>query len=159
MPWYAAFFLCCGLNLLSSCSDPPSPAPTPGPDDLPRWSTAPYVRWKGPATSNGRVVALFVEEPDGPLDRIAADADVTSFLNDRFHAIFLTPARAGLSRGVWFISPHGCLLSGPTQPKDAETWIDIGNAVMLSSGQGGQKWRGVPEVKAGSPLQGACEGN
>src|SRR5204862_5947019 len=66
-----------------ACHDPPTPPPTQGPDDLPRWSLAPHVSWAGLDAPATRPLAVFVDDPGGPLDQIAADADVTTFLNDR----------------------------------------------------------------------------
>src|SRR5436190_1822950 len=102
-----------------ACHDPPTPPPTQGPDDLPRWSLAPHVSWAGLDAPATRPLAVFVDDPGGPLDQIAADADVTTFLNDRFTPIFLIPERAPLARGVSFLDSEGCVL-----------WLLVGLSVV-----------------------------
>jgi hypothetical protein len=114
-----------------ACHDPPTPPPTQGPDDLPRWSLAPHVSWSGLTHTAARPLAVFVDDPGGPLDRIAADADVTTFLNDRFTPIFLIPERAPLARGVSFLDGDGCVLLGPIAPATPEAFIDIANDLQV----------------------------
>ena len=90
------------------------------------------MRWGGLATDE-RPLAVFVDEPGGPVDRIAHHVDVATFLNDRFHPLFLTPAAApDLPRGVLFLSPAGCLLAAPLVPEDGAAFIAAANAMMLS---------------------------
>ena len=116
-----------------SCSDPPPPPPAPGPEGLPRWSTAPYVEWSGPRDPVERPLAVFIDQPGGPLDQIAADPDVTSFLNDRFSAWFLTPAAAqGLpsAPAALWLDIEGCLLAGPARPSTPEEWIAAANDIL-----------------------------
>ena len=149
----------CAVFLLGllACSDPPDPPPIPGPPDLPRWSTAPHVRWEGLQQTQqpDHLIALFVDVPGGPYDLLAHNADVATFLNDRFHAVFLTPERAGLAPGVRFVSAGGCLLTGHQQPATPAEWIDAANAAVLQ--HGGAPWAGVTDDR--HPLSGACAGH
>lgn len=116
------------------------PPPTPDPVGVPRWSTAPHVRWAGPADPVDRPLAVLVDEPGGPLDRIAAHPDVTTFLNDRFRPWFLVPSAAsGLPPAgtAWFLDQRGCLLGPPTQPASPGAWIEAANAAAVRQAQGG----------------------
>lgn len=145
------------MGSLSSCTDPPAPPAIPGPPDLPRWSTAPYVQWDGLQKTQTPTapIALFVDTPGGRYDQLAHDADVATFLNDRFHAVFLTPERAGLPSGVWFVSEEGCLLTGRQQPQTPAAWIDAANAAVLA--EAGAPWDGARGVKGRRhALSGAC---
>jgi hypothetical protein len=120
------------LGLLA-CADPPDPPSTPPPADLPRYATAPHVHWAGLAPT-GRILAVLVEDPGGPLDRIAHDADVATFLNDRFSPIFLPPHLVpDLPRGLLFVDPDGCLRLDPLTPESPAELIDAANRVMLGS--------------------------
>ena len=123
------FFLLCMLG----CQDPPDPPATPPPSGLPRYSTAPHVQWAGLAPTD-RILAVFVDEPGGPLDQLAHDADVATFLNDRFSPIFLPPALApDLPRAILFIDSAGCLRHPPVNPASPSAFIAAGNEVMLES--------------------------
>jgi hypothetical protein len=114
-----------------ACNDPPTPPATHGPDDLPRWSQAPHVRWAGLTDAGTRPLAVFVDDPGGPFDRIAADHDVTTFLNDRFTPVFLVPARSPLVRGVSFLDREGCLLLGPVAPTSPAEFIELANDLQV----------------------------
>jgi len=120
------------LLLASACHDPPDPPPTPAPQTLPRWSQAPHVRWADLDTPLRGPLAIVVDEPGGPLDRLVADADVTTFLNDRFTPLFLVPsASPDLDAGtVQVLDLRGCWLLPPTRPASAKTLIDALNGVM-----------------------------
>ena len=150
---------------LASCSDPPPPPPVADPAGVPRWSTAPYVRWAGPRDPSTGPLAVFVDHPGGPLDRIAADPDVTTFLNDRFVPWFLTPSAAeGLppAPAALWLDPRGCVLAGPLRPASPDAWIATANAVL----QAGPDRPTRPldprpsgwsfELPAGHPLRSSC---
>jgi hypothetical protein len=123
------FFLLCVLG----CQDPPDPTATPPPSDLPRYATAPHVQWAGLAPTD-RILAVFVDEPGGPLDRLAHDADVATFLNDRFSPIFIPPDLASnLPKGILFVDTNGCLRLAPVKPTSPSEFIAAGNDVMLGS--------------------------
>jgi hypothetical protein len=145
------------------CMDPPSPPPVDGPRNLPRWSQAPYVRWADLDDASPHPVAVFVDEPGGPLDRLAADHDVTTFLNDRFQPFFLVPDDAPLPRGVTFLDRRGCVLEGPASPASAAELVALANRVQLdlSRGAGGTAiaptpWSRGASLAAGHPLRIAC---
>jgi hypothetical protein len=89
------------------------------------------VSWSGVTDPGNRPLAVFVDDPGGPLDRIAADADVTTFLNDRFTPIFLIPERAPLARGVSFLDREGCVLLGPIAPPSPAAFIEIANDLQV----------------------------
>jgi len=147
--------------------DPPAPPPLPGPPDLPRWSEAPYVAWSGPATPITRPLAVFVDLPGGPMDQIAGDADVATFLNDRFHPWFLVPEAApdlAEPPAALFLDASGCLLRGPDRPDGPAAWIEEANAVLLAIHAGDTQPRALPEQRFGfslgpdHPLRGRCAG-
>ena len=145
---------------LLSCSDPPTPPATPAPSDgLPRYSTAPHVQWAGLAPTD-RILAVFVDEPGGPLDRLAHDPDVATFLNDRFSPIFLPPELApDLPEAIWFVDRSGCLRHAPIRPLTPPDFIAAANTVMLNSPP--QTYRPTPEkwgvsVPESHPLWLAC---
>ena len=146
---------------LLACTDPPDPPPTAPPDDgLPRYATAPHVLWAG-LTPTDRVLAVFVDTPGGPMDQLAHDADVATFLNDRFSPVFLTPEVAPqLPAGVLFIDPDGCLRLDPGQPATPKDFIADANKVMLGSPP--RKWHMEPtqwgiEVPGSHPLRLRCQ--
>lgn len=130
---------------LGACSDPADPPPVAPPAGIPRWSTAPYVHWQGPdSPPTGLWIALFVAPTGGPLDQIAADPDVSSFLNDRFEAWFVLPSKAtGWPEGVTFIDRQGCIRAGPATPTTAQAWIGFANGAV--------RGQSLPAPSAGLP--------
>jgi len=75
-----------------------------------------------------RPVALFIDSPGGPLDTIAGNNDVTTFLNDRFHSIFRVASDEPPS--LRFYSADGCLLAGPLLPSSPGDFIALANEVV-----------------------------
>ncbi len=75
-------------------------------------------------------VALVRDAPGGALDRVVADPDVTTFLNDRFHPTFELLAPGGVG-SVTFLDGCGCRVRGPATPADAAAFIALANEVML----------------------------
>lgn len=122
------------------CRDPADPPPAPGPADLPRWSTAPHVLWAGPSTPVERPLALFVDQPGGSLDRMLADSDVATFLNDRFTPMFLLPQVAPELPwpSLQILDARGCLLQAAFSPQGPAEIIDAGNRVMRAQAEGAQ---------------------
>jgi hypothetical protein len=88
------------------------------------------VIWQAPEAPVDKPVALFVDVPGGPMDRLAADPDVATFLNDRFHPVFLTSSDAQPTGTVAFYAPGGCPLTPPASPADAPAWIALANEVI-----------------------------
>ncbi len=89
--------------------------------------------WTGPGPPSGRPLAVFIDQPGGPLDQIAADEDVTTFLNDRFEPWFLIPEIApslGPAPRMWFFDAQGCVLASSTGVPDATAWINLANRVI-----------------------------
>ncbi len=107
------------------CSDPPSPPPLARANG----SLAPHVEWAREDAPVSRPVALFVDTPGGPLDTIASNSDVATFLNDRFHPVFRRAA-AGAAPTLHFYSADGCLLAGPLAPTSPESFIALANEVV-----------------------------
>ena len=72
------------------------------------------------------------------MDQIAADDDVTSFLNDRFHPWFIAPeGKSGMAKEeVLFLNHDGCLLTEPTSPKTAAEWIITANRASVANETG-----------------------
>lgn len=149
------FFLC-----LCACTDGRKPPPSPSPTGIQRWSTTDYIHWKGPEDPVKRPIALIVDQPNGPLDQICADVDVTSFLNDRFHPIFIhSRIMPKLDSALILISPEGQTLGGPLMPPNAEAWIQLGNQLMRQEKLPISKWDcdGLDSLFATShPLLKAC---
>ena len=122
---------------LGGCVDPPDPPPVRAPADRPSWSTAPWVVWAAVDTRGPGPLAVFVGPPGGAMDQIAADADVTTFLNDRFVPLFVPSDLApDLPEGAFFLNAEGCVLDGPWTPQSAADWISHGNAVLLALDEG-----------------------
>lgn len=151
--------------VVSGCADPADPPAAADPSGVQRWSAAPHVRWAGPADPVRRPLAVLVDHPGGPLDRIAADPDVTTFLNDRFHPWFLPPEVAGGAPdapATWWLDERGCLLYGPTRPATPEAWIADANAAALVHQRGDPATRALPLRPAlpgldpAHPLRGGC---
>lgn len=113
------------LAVLAAC-DPPPPPPVPSAAA----SNAAYVRWRSPDEPVRRPVALFVDHPGGIADRVAADFDVTTFLNDRFHPVILPPEPGGPSGTVQFLTVAGCPLTAPFAPSSPTQWIEVANRVV-----------------------------
>lgn len=138
----------------------------PGPSDLPRWSTAPYVAWTGPSAPVRLPLAVFIDAPGGPLDRVAADLDVSTFLNDRFHPWFLTPeAVSGLEHEAptaLILDPGGCVRVGPFRPESASAWISAANQTLRDLKAGVRSDRALPPLRFSfalppdHPLWGRC---
>lgn len=149
----------------SACTDPPRPDPAPAPSGIPRLSTALHVHWTGPDDPVSRPLAVVLDEPGGPLDRIVSDPDVTTFLNDRFHPWFLAPGSAeGLpaAPAVWFVDAKGCILGGPHRPESPEDWITAANDAVTADPddtEPGPRLRFVAagfDVPARHPIRGQC---
>jgi hypothetical protein len=144
-----------GAPILAACSDPPPPAARAhGPSN---GATAPHVAWALPSGPIDRPHAVLLDTPGGPLDRLAADADVTTFLNDRFHAWFV-PVATGPR--TLFLATDGCLLTPPVDATSRDAWIDAANAAALANADGARHGRpslpAVPGVPRSHPLADPC---
>lgn len=126
------------LATLSACRDPADPPTLPGPTDLPRWSTAPWVRWAGPSEPLRGPLLVVVDAPGGPLDRLLADPDVTTFVNDRFTPLFLVPSAAPAlpSPSLQVLDARGCWLLPPQSPSDPAALVELLNGVMRAQAAG-----------------------
>ena len=155
------------LAVLVGCSDPPTPPPTAAPDGLPRWSSSTHVAWTGATAPEdpGRLLAVVVDARGGPQDRLAGDPDVTTFLNDRFHPLFLDAAAVDGIRPIpalLFVDHDGCLVGGVQQPTDPAAWIARANEVLLSMSSGNAARTPLPGVAwpralaADHPLRAGC---
>lgn len=126
----APFLILSGaIFVFMGCQDPQTPPPTEPPQGIPRWSTTKHITWKGPSDAIQLNIALVIDTPNGPLDQIAGDNDVTTFLNDRFHPIFVHASFGALDKGsgLIFISPEGKKLGGPITPQNVDAWIQVSN--------------------------------
>jgi len=141
-----------GLALFG-CSDPPLPEPLPTRDDIPRWSTAPYVAWQGPTDPGKPPWALVLDTAGGPIDALLHDFDVATVLNDRFSAWFLTPDAAPTVTARWgapsitFLDPQGCPLAGPASPENAKALVALANTALRAAAKNTE--RGVPPSDEG----------
>jgi hypothetical protein len=119
-----------GALLISACQDPPSPAAIPSPTG----SMAPWVEWRAADAPVRGPVALVVDRPGGPMDRLVADSDVTTFLNDRFHPLFQTaPAEPDAQPvgTVQFYDGCGCPLTPSLTPATPAAFIVAANEVIV----------------------------
>jgi len=117
------------------------------------------VCWAGPAPT-GRPVALLVDDPGGPIDRLGHDADVATFLNDRFEPRFATPSELGRSAPATFLlTPTGCLLTpGPITTPAPVAWIAEVNAALTTPRHEPRHpgFDHVPGVGSAHPLARPC---
>lgn len=137
--------LLCALIL--GCSDPPSPPPASTSPSTARW-----VQWRAAADPVNAPVAVFVDAPGGPVDRLAADADVTTFLNDRFHPLFRVVDPAQAAGTVQFYTADGCAFGPPIAPLSAQALIDAANAVIVRPEAGGRRAPAFSRTCAGAPI-------
>jgi hypothetical protein len=94
------------------------------------------VEWRSTVGPVDRPIARVVDVPGGPLDTIVADPDVTTFLNDRFYALFRLPGihpeePVALAATVQFFRPDGCALTEPLQVGSPRELIDVCNAIVV----------------------------
>lgn len=92
-------------------------------------ATAPHVQWQTPAeaAASARPRVEFHDAADGPLVTLAADADVATFLNDRFSPVFFDDP----SGGIAFYSPADCPLTAALHPATPAAFIAIANEIIL----------------------------
>lgn len=114
--------------LLFGCAAPPEPpAAVSG-----SMSAATHVEWRSPDARVEAPIAEIADAPGGALDRVVADPDVTTFLNDRFHPRFLVRAAHRREPAtVTFRDACGCVVLGPVSPTTPAAFIDAANTVML----------------------------
>lgn len=96
------------------------------------------MEWVPEGIPTSRPIALVVDVPGGPLDRVVADPDVTTFLNDQFHPVFRTEVEGQPPGTVRFLTPLGCPLGPPERPASPAAFITLANAVIVR-----------PEARAG----------
>lgn len=117
--------------LTGACSDPPSPAPVASPSG----STAPWVEWRAADAPVRGPVVVVVDEPGGPMDRLVADPDVTTFLNDRFHPLFRRTFQAeGVAQPTGTLRFYdGCArpLTTALTPDSPDAFIAAANDVIV----------------------------
>jgi len=65
------------------------------------------------------------------MDRLVADTDVTTFLNDRFHGLFEAPGPGRPEGTVRFYDGCGCPLTEPLRPDSPAGFIAVANAVIV----------------------------
>ncbi|MES2640458.1 MAG: hypothetical protein V4850_13275 [Myxococcota bacterium] len=119
-----------GALLISACKDPPSPAAIPSPTG----STAPWVEWRAVDAPVHGPVVLVVDRPGGAIDRLVADVDVTTFLNDRFHPLFRAEPAGPDAQPVGtvqFYDGCGCPLTPPLTPATPAAFIAAANEVIV----------------------------
>lgn len=116
--------LLCALIL--ACRDPHDPPPASTSPSTARW-----VAWHADADAVSAPVAVFVDVPGGPVDRLAADADVTTFLNDKFHPLFHEADAAQPPGTVQFLTADGCAFGPATTPATPAELIAAANAVIV----------------------------
>ncbi len=122
-------FLAGWVALSGACNDPPEPPPEVVPAGSPS-ATAPHVQWQtwADAEAGSRPWVEFHDAPDGPAIAIAADPDVTTFLNDRFASVFFNEPG---TPGILFMSASGCVLTHWLRPSTPAAFIEAANAVIV----------------------------
>ena len=90
-----------------------------------------FVEWRSVQAPVARPIAVFVGPVDGPMDRVARDWDVTTFLNDRFHPLLVTAFGEQPPGSAAFYTADGCLLYGPFTPATGSAWIVAANQVIV----------------------------
>lgn len=111
------------LLLFVACSDPPDPPPVSASE----LTLASHVEWReGPSTAE-RPIVVVIDQRGGPVDRLVAHPDVTTFLNDRFHPVLQPGPDATLA----FYTATGCALTGPLSLTEPAEFIAIANSLLL----------------------------
>jgi hypothetical protein len=134
-----------------ACSDPPSPPPVPRANA----STAPWVEWRAADAPVRGPVALVVDVPGGPMDRLVADLDVTTFLNDQFHPLFRAAYPGQPAGTVRFYDGCGCPLTPPLTPSTPAAFISLANEVVVRTES--RVCEGRVFAEACSPRDGAVD--
>ncbi len=93
--------------------------------------SASYVEWRAANAPVDRPLAVFVDRAGGPMDGVARDWDVTTFLNDRFHALLVPEFGVQPLGSAAFYSADGCLLYGPFVPSSGSSCIVAANQVIV----------------------------
>jgi hypothetical protein len=89
------------------------------------------MEWRGDDAPVVGPVVVVRDVPGGPVDRLAADPDVTTFFNDRFHARFERLADGAGVGTIAFYDGCGCVLVEPFSPSNPLAVIDTANAVIV----------------------------
>ncbi len=89
-----------------------------------------FIEWRSAAAPVERPLAVFVDQVGGPLDLLARDPDMTTFLNDKFTPL-LVPGFGDQRGGTAALySADGCLLAPPFVPESPQAWIGVANQVI-----------------------------
>lgn len=139
---------------LGGCSDPPTPPPL-------NVGSAAHVQWVGFDRNPTAPVVLVWDRPGGPLDPILGDADLTTFLNQRFTPIRLDPGPD--PPRIELVDLDGCWRLPPWSPRSALEVVEAFNRAELdrAAGHPGIARPGLaPELLPGSasdhPLRRTC---
>ncbi len=122
------------LAALFACSDPPDPPPA-----TTTRSAAIWVEWRVPAEPVERPVVLVVDVPGGALDRLVADADVTTFFNDRFHPILVQSDFRQSPGTLGFYTADGCAIGPALTPRSSDEIIAAANRVVIAAEAQGRR--------------------
>lgn len=90
-----------------------------------------WVEWRADDAPVSRPIAFFADTPGGAVDRLAADPDVTTFLNDRFHPIFHLADASQALGSVQFLTADGCAFGPPLSPASPTELIKAANLVIV----------------------------
>jgi len=110
------------------------------------------VQWHADADAVNAPVAIFVDVPGGPVDRLTADADVTTFLNDRFHPLFHPSDPAQPAGTVQFYTADGCAFGPAGTPSSVQALIDAANAVIVRPEASGRRAARFSRACHGPPI-------
>ncbi|MSQ03371.1 MAG: hypothetical protein EXR71_16005 [Myxococcales bacterium] len=114
------------MTALVACVDPPDPPPA-----TTTRSAAIWVEWRAADQPVERPVALVVDVPGGTLDRLVADPEVTTFFNDRFHAILVESDAEQQPGTLGFYTADGCAIGPVLTPHSPDEIIAAANRAVI----------------------------
>lgn len=109
------------------CSDPPPPPPTSD-------GAASYVLWLSLEAPRRGPIVIVWDRPGGPVERLLAEPELTTFLNRRFSPSLLDPGSAGPSLEV--VDESGCWRLTPWRPASSAEITEALNRAELGRAAG-----------------------
>lgn len=122
-----SFLLSALLVLNTACGPEPTASPVS------------HVEWRQVADPVERPLAVFVDTPGGPVERVARDLDATTFLNDRFQPLLVPSFGAQPAGTVAFYTADGCPFGAPFTPADGPALVAAANRVIVLPAASGRR--------------------